>query len=206
METTNNCNNGTYADELEQMRHDMSELRSLLSEQQIVNNRLMRRAMNTNLGKEKRDITITAVAALALTPMYFHILPKWGLPTWFAVLTALFMLTACAASLWSLYRLRRGNLLDGNLLDVAATIADYKRFGNRWLCFSIPFLIVWLAIFFYFSTLGMQTEAAFGFVCGAATGAVAGAVIGWMHLRKSRKRINGILQQIDEIKDKEQTR
>lgn len=46
--------NQVYNDELEQMRQDMSELRSLLSEQKIVNERLMRRAMKSELDKERR--------------------------------------------------------------------------------------------------------------------------------------------------------
>lgn len=46
--------NQVYNDEMEQMRQDMSELRSLLSEQKIVNERLMRRAMKSELDKERR--------------------------------------------------------------------------------------------------------------------------------------------------------
>ena len=43
--------NAKYIDELELMRQDMNQLRSLLSGQQIVNERLMRRAMNKEISK-----------------------------------------------------------------------------------------------------------------------------------------------------------
>lgn len=56
--------NQVYNDELEQMRQDMSELRSLLSEQKIVNERLMRRAMKSELDKERRVTLQTLLPSL----------------------------------------------------------------------------------------------------------------------------------------------
>ena len=48
--------NQVYNDEMEQMRQDMSELRSLLSEQKIVNDRLMRRAMKSELDEMRTEL------------------------------------------------------------------------------------------------------------------------------------------------------
>lgn len=56
--------NEKNTDELEQMRHDMNELRSLLSEQQIVNERLMRRAMSKDMGKERSTMIFSIVCVL----------------------------------------------------------------------------------------------------------------------------------------------
>ena len=190
----------TNIDELEQMRNDMNALRSLLKEQQIVNERLMRSAMNADMSHEKRDICVTAAAAIILTPVYFLLLPKWGLPVWFAVFTMLFMLTAAAASLWSLKKLSGSNILSGNLVTVASRVVWYKRFGNNWLRFSIPLLIIWIGCFLYYAMGNMTTEIRTGFVCGAAIGVVIGIAVGVMHLRKSRRRMDGILEQIRELK------
>ena len=190
----------THNDELEQMRDEMNALRSLLNEQQIVNERLMRRAMNTDMRREKRDIRVTVLAAILLTPLYFTLLPKWGLPMWFVIFTMLFMLTAAAASLWSLRRLSGSDILSADLISVASHVLWYKRFGNNWLRFSIPVLIIWIACFMYYAIGNMNTDASIGFVCGVAIGAVIGLVAGLMHLRKSRRRMDGILRQIDELK------
>lgn len=59
--------NQVYNDEMEQMRQDMSELRSLLSEQKIVNERLMRRAMKSELDKERRVTLQTLLPSLFLS-------------------------------------------------------------------------------------------------------------------------------------------
>ena len=62
--------NQVYNDELEQMRQDMSELRSLLSEQKIVNERLMRRAMKSELDKERRVTLQTLLPSLFTLPLF----------------------------------------------------------------------------------------------------------------------------------------
>lgn len=190
----------TNIDELEQMRNDMNALRSLLKEQQIVNKRLMRNTMNTKMNHEKRDIRVTAAVAIILTPVYFLLMPKWGLPVWFAVFTMLFMIIAATASLWSLKKLSDNNIMSDNLVTVASRIIWYKRFGNNWLRFSIPILVIWIGFFLYYAMGDMNTEFRIGFVCGAVIGVVIGITAGLMHLRKSRRRMNGILKQIEELK------
>ena len=75
--------NQVYSDEMEQMRQDMSELRSLLSEQKIVNERLMRRAMKSELDKERRVTLQTLLPSLFTLPLFYFMQPLWGLPLWF---------------------------------------------------------------------------------------------------------------------------
>ena len=80
--------NQVYNDEMEQMRQDMSELRSLLSEQKIVNERLMRRAMKSELDKERRVTLQTLLPSLFTLPLFYFMQPLWGLPLWFVWVTS----------------------------------------------------------------------------------------------------------------------
>lgn len=134
--------NQVYNDELEQMRQDMSELRSLLSEQKIVNERLMRRAMKSELDKERRVTLQTLLPSLFTLPLFYFMQPLWGLPLWFVWVTIAYLLLAVVFSIWSVRRLTGEDLLAGDLLEVAGHIVEYKRLGNNWFKFSIPFLIV----------------------------------------------------------------
>ena len=133
-------------------------------------------------------------------PVYFLLMQKWGIPLWFAIFTMVYMLTAATASLWSLRKLSGSDILSADLVSVASRVVWYKRFGNNWLRFSIPVLVVWIGCFMYYAMGDMSSDARVGFVCGAAIGAVVGLVAGLMHLRKSRQRMNGILRQIEELK------
>lgn len=192
--------NEKYIDELEQMRHDMNQLRSLLSEQQIVNERLMRRAMNKEISKERRSIFITIGCAIVGTSICYSMQPVWHLPLWFTLLTIAFFITCVVATVWSIRRLMKESLLTGDLLVVAKRINDYKRFSINWLKFGIPFVLFWLVGFVYYASEDMNQDMRFGFFCGAATGLVIGSVFGVWHLIDSHRRLNGMLKQIEEIK------
>ena len=97
--------NQVYNDEMEQMRQDMSELRSLLSEQKIVNERLMRRAMKSELDKERRVTLQTLLPSLFTLPLFYFMQPLWGLPLWFVWVTIAYLLLAVVFSIWSVRRL-----------------------------------------------------------------------------------------------------
>lgn len=195
--------NKVYNDELEQMRHDMDELRSLLSEQQIVNEQLMRRAMQRDLGKERRTTVKVSLLCVLAAPVYVFLMPEWGVPLWFGLLTVAFLVLACVASVWSVRRLMDENLLTGDLLVVAKHIADYKRFGNNWLKFSIPFLCVWLTLFFYYISQQMESDAGVGMLCGGIVGLLIGTGCGIFYVVQSRRRLNGVLRQIKELRGEE---
>ena len=103
--------NQVYNDEMEQMRQDMSELRSLLSEQKIVNERLMRRAMKSELDKERRVTLQTLLPSLFTLPLFYFMQPLWGLPLWFVGVTIAYLLLAVVFSIWSVRRLTGEDLL-----------------------------------------------------------------------------------------------
>ena len=185
---------------MEQMRQDMNELRSLLSTQTIVNERLMRRAMSKEIGKERRSVVKTAVLAIVAVPLYVWLMPQLGLPLWFVVITIGFLLTACVASMWSVGRLLKENLITGDLLVVAQRIVEYKRFSNTWLKFGMPFLAIWLVCFFFIVYNHSDLDMASGAIFGGIIGAFIGGALGVKYLIDSRRRLNGILQQIEDIK------
>ena len=86
--------NEVYTDELEQMRHDMAELRTLLSNQKIVNERLMRRAMKRDLSKERREVMGCMALVVIAVPLYVYLQPIMGMPLWFLLITIGFLLLA----------------------------------------------------------------------------------------------------------------
>lgn len=157
--------------------------------------------MSTDMGKEKHDIIISIVAAAIAIPTYLYFLPNFGLPIWFAIVTAVYLLVCIAASMWSLWQLSRENIITGDLISVAEKIVAYKRFGNRWLCSAIPMVGLWLTTFVYYASLAMTNpNERKGFFYGCLLGVILGATLGAWHLHKSRRRLNSMLRQIEELK------
>ncbi len=186
--------------ELEEMRKELESLKSVLQNQQIVNEKYMRRTMDAAMSKEKRSKNATIIMATAATFIYLYFFPKFGMPLWFSIVTTLFFAVAIAASVFSTRRLGSVSLITGNLLDVATRITEYKRFGNNWLKFSIPFVSAWLVTFVYYGGAGMPQDMRYGFWGGCSVGLGVGIVCGIRFLRDSRHRLNEILQQIEELK------
>ena len=182
--------------DLEALRSEMNELKEIIAGQQIVSEKMMRRAMDTNLSQEKKEVRFSIIAAAGGLTLSMFILPWLNIPTWFSIFTAAFMIIAIIASIYSLRKHMSINMTQDNLLGVAEKIISYKKFGNNWLKFSIPTLIVWLFFFFYSLVNMLGVEEARGMMYGGAVG----LVIGLSHLYKSRKRMNSILEQIEEMR------
>lgn len=189
-----------FSDELQQMRDEMNSLKSLLKEQQIVNEQLMRKAMATAYNKEQRNIWLVTAMGVGTMPVYVWLLPNIGFPTWFCVVTCAFLLAAIAHTVYSVRRYVSQDMMTADLMTVAQNIVAYKRFGNNWLKFSIPFLTAWLACFFYITGRHMESGHIAGMCYGGIVGGIIGGAAGIMHLCESRRRLNGILKQIDELK------
>lgn len=186
--------------ELEELRPQFGELKSMLREQQIVNEKMTRKAMKGDYGKVRRDIVASVVFEIVAIPLQMWLLPYLGLPAWFVAVSLLFLLTALAASVYSLRRYASANMMTGNLTEVALDIVRYKRFGIYWFFYAIPFLVFWVSFFFYYVTRGQESEFIRGVVWGGIIGGVIGLTLGFVNYAQNLKRMNRILKQIKEVK------
>ena len=189
-----------YSDELQQMHDEMNSLKSLLKEQQIVNEQLMRKAMAVDYNKEKKEMWWIMVLAVLMTPFYAWLFPQMGIPLWFTLFTCAFFAAAIIATYYSLRRYVSQNVMTADLLTVATNIAAYKRFGNNWLKCSLPILCIWIPTFFYYAGRQMNHDEFVGMVCGGIIGGLIGAATGGWRIYDSRRRLNNILHHIEELK------
>ncbi len=186
--------------ELEQMRSQFGDFKTMLKKQNIVNEKIMRRAMAKDYSQMRREIVFVIIMAIVAAPFMWWMMPLLGSPLWFVIATIVFFFISILASCFSLYRYASDDLLSGNLTAVAEKMICYKRFGENWLKFSIPFLIVWLALFIYFVS-GLTDDFGHGILMGGIVGAIVGGVFGGRYYIKSNKRIARMLKQIDEVKN-----
>lgn len=184
--------------ELEQMRQQIGELKELLHNQQIVNGRLMRKAMRNDFHRERRKVYTTIILSALCVPAYALMLSELAYPLWFIALTAAFFTTAATADTYLLKRYVSDDIMNCDLTTTATKLVTYKRFCIKWLILAIPLVIIWVGCFVYYS--GYMSDPYF--ISGAGIGAVIGGICGGMEFRKSQKRVNSILRQIEEINGK----
>lgn len=196
MNTDFNANNDSH---LLEMRKDMESLKSLLKEQKIINETLIRKSMKTDHDKVKSETKRFVYIPIVTIPAYVMLFHYMHMPVWFTAITCAFLLTASCMSGITLHRLSKTDLLTGSLIDVASAIAVYKKTCNRWLCFSLPFLLAWVTALAILCRDLLDPELHKSFVAGGICGLAIGGIAGVMHLLQTRRRLDNILRQIDEI-------
>lgn len=186
--------------DLDEMRSQFGELKSMIKGQAILNEGMMRKAMKGDYGRVRRDLKLSILFEVLAIPLQFFLLPYLGMPLWFTAVTVAFLLSALVASAYSLLHYAPDDMMTGNLTDVAARIVNYKRFGIYWFFYAIPFLLFWLFFFFYYITRGQVTEFVEGVITGGVIGGVIGCVLGIANYVQNLRRMNRILRQIREVK------
>ncbi len=197
----NTLNNVNTIEELEQMRQDFGNFKTLLKKQQIVSEKMMRRAMQKDYAKERKGVWTTVILVLLFYPLFSVMVFCTDIfPMWFFIFTIAFTLVCIGATVYTTRRYVSDNLMTGNVVTVAEHLANYKRFNNRWLIyFGIPVLVLWLGLFFYF--VGQNAgDFARGMIVGGIIGGVIGGICGVRYYLDSMHRVNGILAQIEELK------
>lgn len=186
---------------LELMRQELSDFKSVLKKQKIFNEKIMRRSMQKDYSKERKNIIVVGTLCLLALPAYAVLaFVKQVIPGWFFVLTVLYLALCAAFTVFAIRRYVSNNIMTDNVVSVAENLHNYKRLNNRWLVFfGIPSIVVWLSLFFYL--IGQNTgHYVRGMIFGGIVGIVCGSVCGTMYYVQSLRRINRLLAYIEEIK------
>ena len=195
MNTTNNF-------EMDEMRQQMETLKKKLGQQEIVNDRLMRRSMKSTANKIIQRHNIVMAVGLLMIPFGYYsfvMISGFSIPFWIA--TCLFMILCAAATYYVGFDLRDSRLMQGKLLEVRRKVARAKKLENQWLFISIPLVILWLAWFGYEA---MQqnvdgNRSGYGLMVGGAIGGIIGAIAGFSLHFKTQRQYQEIIDQIEDI-------
>lgn len=194
-----NMNDNTCS--LEMMRQELSDFKSVLKSQKIFNEKIMRRSMQKDYSKERKNILVVGLLALVALPAYAVItFVLRAIPVWFFVITIVYLALCAAFTVYAIRRYVSDDIMTDNVVSVAENLRDYKRLNNRWLLFfGIPSMVVWLALFFY--VIG-QNDGDFvrGMIYGGIVGLVCGSVCGIVYYVQSMRRVNRLIADIEELK------
>ena len=195
MNTTNNF-------EMDEMRQQMETLKKKLGQQEIVNDRLMRRSMKSTANKIIQRHNIVMAVGLLMIPFGYYsfvMISGFSIPFW--IVTCLFMILCAAATYYVGFDLRDSRLMQGKLLEVRRKVARAKKLENQWLFISIPLLILWLAWFVYEAMLQNSDEIrrGYGLLVGGAIGGVIGLICGFSLHFKTQRQYQEIIDQIEDL-------
>ena len=186
--------------DLENMRQQMTTLKNKLNQQEIINDRLIRRSMRNEVNTITRRYYVIMAVGLFMIPYgYWCFVKLCGLSLSFWIVTSLFMLVCVGATFYINRKISDPNLMNRNLVEARKIMASAKKFEANWLFFGIPAVVVWLGWFFYeiYQIHGGAIDN--GFFWGGCIGGLIGAICGLSLNFKTQRQYQDIIDQIEDL-------
>lgn len=185
---------------LDEMRNQIAILRNKLDQQEIVNDRLLRNAMQTKVNKmnsnETKLIVLAAFCCVLYPIMHFTIGISWPL----VLVTVAMMIFTAAATVYIHHPLHKADLMCDNLATVSGIMARFKRQYDQWLHYVCPTIITpWLAWFCYEYTeiLGLTGTSRWWCVGYILICGFIGFLIGYAMHRRTVNLAEEVIRQIN---------
>ena len=186
--------------ELEEMRQQLATLKNKLNQQEIVNDRLIRRSMNKNVvGINRTYLWLSVLCVLMIPYSYWAFVVLSGFSIAFWIGTCVFMLVCFFYTLWNGKDLRDNRLLQEDLLEARRKIATAKKRDSQWLFYGIPTVLLWLAWFVYEAYQKSGSEDVTGFFYGGCAGGIIGAIVGLKVHFRTQRQYQEIIEQIEDF-------
>ena len=186
--------------DLENMRQQMTTLKNKLNQQEIINDRLIRRSMKNEVNTITRRYYIIMALGLFMIPYgYWCFVKLCGLSLFFWIVSSIFMLVCVGATLYTLCKINDSNLMNRNLVEARKKVASAKKFEANWLFFGIPAVVLWLGWFLY-ETYQLHGGAfSNGLFWGGCIGGIIGAICGLSMNFKTQRQYQDIIDQIEDL-------
>ena len=184
--------------ELEQMRQDYAALKERCDKQQIVNDRILKKAMKQTGGRLRFNSNLTIALGVAAVLFTFFI-PQLGLSkTFFFITLGLMLVAVVAAALASMHLPK----LDGDLITAAKETVRFRKIYTTWPKIGLPIAAVWFGLFIWESLKGRVLPASdvYLFIASLVVFAVLGVVFGLKHRRNLLDTTDELLSQIEQLR------
>lgn len=186
--------------DLENMRQQMTTLKNKLNQQEIVNDRLIRRSMRNEVNKITQRYYIVMTLAVLMVPYFYWVFVKLsGFSMAFWIGTSIIMLICAGATFYNIRKISDPNLMSHNLVEARKKVASAKKFDSNWQLFGIPAVILWFGWFVYEVYQLNNGSFADGLFLGGCVGGVIGAVIGFKMHFKTQRQYQDIIDQIEDL-------
>lgn len=188
--------------ELEQMRSQLNVLKGKLNEQIIVNDQLLRKAMQQKMSWISKYVFWQAIAVPFLVVFIFIELRYWVGTSWWLCSAWGLGLIGSATSDLLINRMKNIDWVNGNLADTAEQLLRMRQYRkrNEWIAIIILIpVLIWTAIEVLQSD-ALPYDLAIGLCISGAIGGLVGGIIGISIYRKMQHTNEDVINQIESLK------
>lgn len=184
--------------DIESMRMQLETLKKKLDEQQIVNDKLVRRAMSNKMSWIMKFLWTELFVLLPFAVLAFINL-KSMVPgmSWYPVIAILVFMLACIVIDLYVNYTSENDWKSENLISTGMKLVNMKRL--RWMQVAINLPIVFILFVWLFYDLEFEGKDAM--VCGSVVGGVIGMAIGIGVLIRMNRTNDELICQIRELKE-----
>lgn len=190
--------------ETAQLKESLELLKKKLDQQEIVNQKLIRRAMKHNISQINRNgIFAMVLGSIAVPFCTLTFRYSTGFPWSFCIVTGIFLLI-CVIATWMIHKdIMKQDFMEQDLVTVSLALAKLKKQYADWLKFAIPCLILWLLWMGWEFVQIYDMKLAIGFIISALIGGAIGGAIGYSKHRQTVKLAEKTMEQIEDLKNEE---
>ena len=186
--------------ELENMRQQMTTLKNKLDQQEIVNERLIRRSMRNEVNTISRNYNIIMILGIFMVPYFYWVFVKLaGFSMAFWIGSSIFMLICVGATFYNSRKISAPDMMSNSLLEARQKVASAKKFDADWQKFGIPAVILWFGWFMYECYQIQGGDIDNPFFWGGCVGGIIGAIAGYKYHFKTQRQYQDIIDQIEDI-------
>ncbi len=182
--------------ELESMRLQMETLQKKLEQQELVNDQMIRKAMDNKFSSMTRYIVVSLCACMFAIPYMFWMFTNIIDMSWaFIAFTELLFLAAFVWRIVCYRQIKSLDFINDSLVNAKKNILRLKLNDQRQKYISFPFLAVFTIWFF------IETHMRYGwaFTIGGIVGAIISLSLGiWMH-RSYNKTRDEVIKELEEL-------
>jgi hypothetical protein len=185
---------------MEEMRQQMTILKDKLNKQEIINERMMRKAMKKNVVDINRRYLIIASIGLLMIPYgYWAFVMMGGMSIGFWLMCSFGMIVSFCYTLWNGKDLRDKHLLDTDMLTARKKVARAKKRDHDWLKFGIPFGIIFILYFAYEAYRLYGVDGDWQLIIVGVVCALIGCAVGVKLHFNTQRKYQDIIDQIDDL-------
>ena len=180
--------------DFQEMRQQMDLLKEKLNRQEVINDQLMRRTIESRLNRlslHRKIKRIYLILCIFFLPGF--LVKTVEMPIWFALATAAMLAIALVYQEAFMEHISADDLNRCSTMEISNKAIRLKEQGARWLWIGIPMVIVWLLTFVYvvIQQSDFETEGQY-ILYGIIFGIIFGASLGFMIYRKQQRMIDDL--------------
>ena len=200
METQTN-NSNIPQNEVDELREQLALFKHRLDQQEIINDRLMRRSMNARISVFTKWSVISDIAQLLLMCLIVPLLHKIGVSWSLGIILIIGILIELAYNISCHRRLQRLFAEGNDLLTVRRGLLKFKKAERLMMLISLPLIFLWVLAFYWQVGVfegGLNGASAAGLVSSIVS-IVFGLLICFGFFVWEMHRVNRSIHEIDEL-------